>query len=242
MHARVELRLRHAQRAWICATPKAASAETAAHAGVAVWRCVLSSEGLRLCEHPTCWLNMDRAVWTMTPPCRACAGAASMTACTQDLAACLYVSGAAEHGPGGAWLRVLTLGASLPLQGFELDMVRMPLGQLSTVQVERGYEVLGRVRNALAGLSSDCLVTLSSEFYTIIPHIFKRSRPVRLCVSHLGRTAQSHRGLGPSCSCLPTFSKILSGDAGCFPAATCRAEAPFKSGATQSAHHAPPAQ
>ena len=58
-------------------------------------------------------------------------------------------------------------------------MVRMPLGQLSTAQVQRGYEVLGRVRDALAGLSSDSLVTLSNEFYTTIPHNFKRSRPVR---------------------------------------------------------------
>ena len=106
-----------------------------------------------------------------------------MAACTQESAACLYV---AEHGPGAVRVWVLTLGASLLLQGFELDMVRMPLGQLSTAQVQRGYEVLGGVRNALAGLSSECLVTLSSEFYTTIPHNFKQSRPVRLCVSHVG--------------------------------------------------------
>ena len=76
-------------------------------------------------------------------------------------------------------------------------MVRMPLGQLSMAQVERGYQVLGRVRNALAGLSSDSLDTLSSQFYTTIPHSFKRSRPVRLCVLHLRQTAQSRHGLGP---------------------------------------------
>ena len=66
-------------------------------------------------------------------------------------------------------------------------MVRMPLGQLSTAQVQRGYEVLERLRDALAGLSSDDLVTLSSELYTTIPHDFKRSRPVRLCVHILDK-------------------------------------------------------
>eukprot|EP00891_Asterochloris_glomerata_P009128 jgi/Astpho2/9128/Aster-x1563 len=63
------------------------------------------------------------------------------------------------------------------MKGFELDMVRMPLGQLSTAQVQRGYHVLRRLRNALAGLTSDSLETLSTEFYTTIPHSFKQSRP-----------------------------------------------------------------
>ena len=158
---------------------------------------------------------MDRAVWTMTPPCRACAGAGSMTACTQDLAACLYVPGAAKHGPGAVRLTVLTLGSSLLLQGFELDMVRMPLGQLSAAQVERGYEVLGRVQKALAGMSSDSLVTLSNEFYSVIPHNFRRSRPVRLCVLHLGQAAQSHRGLGPHPPvCVPSISSYCLGKVG----------------------------
>ena len=127
------------------------------------------------------------------------------------------VVGPAEHGPDAVWLRVLTLGASMPLQGFELDMVRMPLGQLSTAQVQRGYHVLRRLRNALAGLNSDSLETLSTEFYTTIPHSFKQSRPVRLCASHLGQAAQSHHGLGPYLPvCMPTIQTYCLGRLGAF--------------------------
>ena len=107
------------------------------------------------------------------------AGTVRMIACIQDLAVYSNVAGPA----------VSTVQSSLLLQSFELDMVRMPLGQLSTAQVERGYEVLRRVQHALAGQSSDSLVTLSNEFYSVIPHNFRRSRPVRVYVSHPGQAA-----------------------------------------------------
>ena len=42
----------------------------------------------------------------------------------------------------------------------------MPLGQLSTEQVQRGYEVLERIRKVLGGRSGKTsLEMLSSEFY-----------------------------------------------------------------------------
>ncbi|KAK9841524.1 hypothetical protein WJX74_007215 [Apatococcus lobatus] len=64
------------------------------------------------------------------------------------------------------------------MQDFDIDTDRMPLGQLSKDQVQRGYEVLERIRKALQSRSGKApLEALSSEFYQVIPHNFKRQRP-----------------------------------------------------------------
>lgn len=54
----------------------------------------------------------------------------------------------------------------------EYDVKKMPLGKLSKAHILRGFDVLNRIN---AELSSQCphaetLQTLSSEFYTLIPH------------------------------------------------------------------------
>ncbi|DBB08231.1 TPA: Poly [ADP-ribose] polymerase 3 [Trebouxia sp. C0006] len=62
------------------------------------------------------------------------------------------------------------------MQDFDIYTERLPLGQLSQEQVQRGYDVLERLRAALAG-SGGSLERLSSEFYQVIPHSFGRRRP-----------------------------------------------------------------
>ncbi|KAL3130720.1 Poly [ADP-ribose] polymerase 3 [Trebouxia sp. C0009 RCD-2024] len=62
------------------------------------------------------------------------------------------------------------------MQEFDIDTERLPLGTLSKDQVQRGYDVLERLRSALNG-SGDSLERLSSEFYQVIPHNFGRQRP-----------------------------------------------------------------
>ena len=52
------------------------------------------------------------------------------------------------------------------VQDFNIDTDRMPLGQLSKEQVQRGYAVLERIRKAISTRSgSSSLQDLSSEFY-----------------------------------------------------------------------------
>ena len=52
------------------------------------------------------------------------------------------------------------------LQEFDIDTERLPLGTLSKDQVQRGYNVLERLRSALNG-NGDSLERLSSEFYQV---------------------------------------------------------------------------
>ena len=53
------------------------------------------------------------------------------------------------------------------LQEFDIDTDRLPLGQLSKEQVQRGYHVLERIRSTLSG-GTDSLESLSSEFYQVM--------------------------------------------------------------------------
>ncbi|DBA71958.1 TPA: Poly [ADP-ribose] polymerase 3 [Trebouxia sp. C0005] len=62
------------------------------------------------------------------------------------------------------------------MQEFDIDTERLPLGQLSKEQVQRGYDVLERIRTALNS-GGESLERLSSEFYQVIPHNFGRQRP-----------------------------------------------------------------
>ena len=52
------------------------------------------------------------------------------------------------------------------MQDFDIDTERLPLGTLSKAQVQRGYDVLEKLRGALSG-SGKSLETLSSEFYQV---------------------------------------------------------------------------
>ena len=52
------------------------------------------------------------------------------------------------------------------------DAKKMPLGKLSAANLKRGFEVLKRIEDALDHKNTAALGTLSSEFYTLIPHDF----------------------------------------------------------------------
>ena len=52
------------------------------------------------------------------------------------------------------------------------DAKKMPLGKLSKETIRRGYSVLNKISEVLAGRCKGDLFTLSSEFYTVIPHDF----------------------------------------------------------------------
>ena len=64
------------------------------------------------------------------------------------------------------------------MKSFDLNVKKMPLGQLSKKQIQDGYAVLEKVKKHLdsgSGISS--LESLTNEFYTKIPHSFGRTRP-----------------------------------------------------------------
>lgn len=61
----------------------------------------------------------------------------------------------------------------------EIDVKKMPLGQLSLKQVTKGFSVLEEIEGELdkARPRQPKLAELSSQFYTVIPHSFGRQRP-----------------------------------------------------------------
>lgn len=65
------------------------------------------------------------------------------------------------------------------LKEFDIDVRRMPLGRLTTDQIEKGVDVLKAIEEKLeAGTPSHVdLERLSSKFYTVLPHDFGRRRP-----------------------------------------------------------------
>lgn len=69
------------------------------------------------------------------------------------------------------------------LQEFDIDTERLPLGTLSKDQVQRGYDVLERLRSALDG-SGDSLERLSSEFYQV-PVSTLPFQPLACCICGL---------------------------------------------------------
>ena len=64
------------------------------------------------------------------------------------------------------------------LQEMHVDLEKMPLGSISTAQIKRGYEALTRVATQLQTPAADGdeqkhrLLTLTTHFYTTIPHKF----------------------------------------------------------------------
>lgn len=63
------------------------------------------------------------------------------------------------------------------MASFDIDVKKMPLGQLSKSQVSKGYDVLTELEDALKSNSRNQINTLSSKFYTLIPHSFGRKVP-----------------------------------------------------------------
>jgi len=60
---------------------------------------------------------------------------------------------------------------------YEIDVKQLPLGKLNKNQIQKGFDVLERLEDAVARKATKDLERLTSEFYTIIPHSFKRQRP-----------------------------------------------------------------
>ncbi|HSD91009.1 MAG TPA: WGR domain-containing protein [Kofleriaceae bacterium] len=63
------------------------------------------------------------------------------------------------------------------MASFDIDVKKMPLGQLSKSQVEKGFEVLEDLEDAIKGKKSKSIEEVSSRFYTVIPHAFGRRVP-----------------------------------------------------------------
>lgn len=60
----------------------------------------------------------------------------------------------------------------------DIDTKKLPLGKLSTKQVDRGFEILSDIEDVIEGNKSRArLAELCSEFYTVIPHAFGRRQP-----------------------------------------------------------------
>ena len=62
-----------------------------------------------------------------------------------------------------AHVLLLLMIIAVCMQEFDIDTDRLPLGQLSKIQIQRGYDVLNRLRDALKG-KDNSLEKLSSEF------------------------------------------------------------------------------
>lgn len=63
------------------------------------------------------------------------------------------------------------------MASFDIDVKKMPLGQLSMVQVNRGFDVLEQLRAAIKSKKSAKIMEYTSRFYTVIPHAFGRNVP-----------------------------------------------------------------
>jgi poly [ADP-ribose] polymerase len=63
------------------------------------------------------------------------------------------------------------------MASFDIDVKKMPLGQLTKAQVQKGYQVLEELEDAIQASSARLITDLSSRFYTLIPHAFGRRVP-----------------------------------------------------------------
>jgi len=60
---------------------------------------------------------------------------------------------------------------------YDINVKQLPLGKLNKNQIDKGFDVLERLEDALTRNKSTELQKLTSEFYTIIPHSFGRKTP-----------------------------------------------------------------
>ncbi len=63
------------------------------------------------------------------------------------------------------------------MASFDIDVKKMPLGQISKSQVKKGYDVLEELEQAINANNANLINTVSSKFYTLIPHSFGRRIP-----------------------------------------------------------------
>lgn len=63
------------------------------------------------------------------------------------------------------------------MASFDIDVKKMPLGQLTKTQVQKGYEALEELEAAIDSKKNKLITELSSRFYTLIPHAFGRRVP-----------------------------------------------------------------
>lgn len=79
------------------------------------------------------------------------------------------------------------------MEAFDVDIRRLPLGNLTAAQVQRGVDVLKQIEQELTTPSphrkQDTFEELSSRFYTVIPHAFGRRRPPLIDTEPLLRKA-----------------------------------------------------
>jgi len=61
------------------------------------------------------------------------------------------------------------------MKKFDIDVKKLPLGALSKNQINKGYACLDKIENAINKGKS--VEELTNQFYTIIPHVFGRTRP-----------------------------------------------------------------
>jgi poly [ADP-ribose] polymerase 2/3/4 len=63
------------------------------------------------------------------------------------------------------------------MASFDIDVKKMPLGQLSKNQVDKGFEVLEELEDVIKAKKPKQIETVTSRFYTVIPHSFGRRVP-----------------------------------------------------------------
>lgn len=63
------------------------------------------------------------------------------------------------------------------MASFDIDVKKMPLGQITKSQVKKGYDVLEELEQAINANNAAQINTISSKFYTLIPHSFGRRVP-----------------------------------------------------------------
>ncbi len=63
------------------------------------------------------------------------------------------------------------------MASYEIDVRKMPLGQLSKAQVQKGFDALDEIEQAMNTNNAAALMTATSRFYTVIPHDFGRRKP-----------------------------------------------------------------
>ncbi len=63
------------------------------------------------------------------------------------------------------------------MASFDIDVKKMPLGNITKAQVQKGYEALEELEAAIQAGSAKLINDLSSRFYTLIPHAFGRRVP-----------------------------------------------------------------
>eukprot|EP01095_Lingulamoeba_sp_RSL-Kostka_P012534 TRINITY_DN4989_c1_g2_i2.p1 TRINITY_DN4989_c1_g2~~TRINITY_DN4989_c1_g2_i2.p1 ORF type:complete len:638 (+),score=261.82 TRINITY_DN4989_c1_g2_i2:47-1960(+) len=65
------------------------------------------------------------------------------------------------------------------MKKLNINVEKMPLGKLSKNQIQKGYDVLSEIKTCLdeGDNSRSTLSELSSQFFSLIPHAFGRSRP-----------------------------------------------------------------